>query len=231
MIRLHIIAEGQTERNFVKSVLAPHLAAFKVFADARCVLTSKDRRTSKKHSGGGNSFEKAQRDIQTWIKEDKHGECRFTTMFDLYSLPEDFPDYAVAIRKTDPYERVHLLEESLARSISDRRFIPYIQLHEFEALILAAPQNLSCEYLEHDTPIKNLVSMVSMAPDKNPELIDDGRETAPSKRILRQIPEYRKTTAGVSVVKSIGLPTLRTKCRHFNDWLSRLEQLAAGVAS
>lgn len=44
MIRLHVTAEGQTERAFVKTVLGPHLAQYTVFANARCVLTSKDKR-------------------------------------------------------------------------------------------------------------------------------------------------------------------------------------------
>jgi len=223
VIWLHIIAEGQTEQNFAKRILMPHLANFNIFVDARCVLTSKDKRTSKKYTGGLPSYEKAQNDILAWLREDARPECRFTTMFDLYGLPEGFSGYEEASKIADPYERIRILEESLEQSIGDRRFIPYIQLHEFETLILAAPNNLDREYLEHTTAINALVAMVG---DKNPELINDGDTTAPSKRILHQIPEYRKTTAGVSVVENIGLPTLRAKCRHFNEWLSRLEQLS-----
>jgi len=223
MIRLHITAEGQTEQAFVKQVLTPHLAPFEVYADARCVLTSKDNRAAKEYRGGLLSYEKAKRDIQAWLKEDVNSECRFTTMFDLYALPDDFPGYAEAKGKTDPYERVRILEQAMKDDLDDSRFIPYIQLHEFEALILTDPQQLNWEYLEHEDPIQHLISMVG---DQNPELINDGPETAPSKRILKEIPEYNKVSAGVSVSQKIGLPTLRTKCRHFNDWLTGLEQLA-----
>ena len=59
----------------------------------------------------------------------------------------------------------------------------------------------------------------------NPELINDGPETAPSKRILKEIPEYDKASAGVSVTSKIGLPQLRNRCRHFNEWLGQLENL------
>jgi hypothetical protein len=225
MIRLHVTAEGQTEQNFANRVLTPHLANLNVFVDARCVLTSKDNRAGKEYRGGLKSYEKAKKDIQTWLKEDKHAECRFTTMFDLYALPDNFPGYTDAKKKTDPYEWVRILEESLAWDIDDRRFIPYIQLHEFEALILADPRQLDWEYLEHDVPIENLISMVG---SQNPELINDGKETAPSKRILKEIPEYDKVTAGVAVAGKIGLQTLREKCNHFNEWLSGLEQLAGG---
>ena len=93
MIRLHVIAEGQTEQAFTNRVLIPHLANYRIFADARCVLTSKDKRAAKEYRGGLLSYQKAKQDIITWLKQDKHTECRFTTMFDLYALPEDFPGF------------------------------------------------------------------------------------------------------------------------------------------
>ncbi|MDD4019996.1 DUF4276 family protein [Oligosphaera ethanolica] len=227
MIRLHITAEGQTEQEFAKKVLNPHLALFDVYVDARCVLTSKDKRASREYRGGLLSYEKAKKDIQNWLKEDNHSECRFTTMFDLYALPDDFPGYEESLREADKYKRVEVLERAMQQDIKDPRFIPYIQLHEFEALILADPQQLDWEYLEHDRPINNLKSMID---GQNPELINDGPTTAPSKRILAEIPEYDKVTAGAAVACKIGLETLRQKCQHFNVWLTALEQLA-GVKS
>jgi len=220
-IRLHVTAEGQTEQAFVRDILTPHLATFNVFADARAILTSKDKRAHKQHRGGLISYQKARADIVAWLKQDDHAECRFTTMFDLYALPEDFPGFADAARNTDPYQRVSIIESALFQDINDRRFIPYIQLHEFEALILADPQRLDWEYLEHDRPIGNLLHMVGA---QNPELINDGPQTAPSKRILKEIPEYDKVTAGVSVAQRIGIPAMRSKCGHFAEWLHKLEQ-------
>ena len=222
MIRLHITTEGQTEQAFVEKVLAPHLGLCGVHVKARSVLTSRDKRAGKEYRGGLFSYDKAKRDIQTWIKEDDHTECRFSTMFDLYALPNDFPGFANAQTASDPYERVKRLEESMARDINNRRFISYIQLHEFEALILTDPGKLALEYLEHDTPINNLIAMVS---GQNPELINDGETTAPSKRILKEIPEYNKVTAGVAVAGEIGIKMLRQQCKHFDDWVTQLEQL------
>ena len=89
---------------------------------------------------------------------------------------------------------------------------------------MADAQKLDWEYFEHEAAIDSLVEMVG---DTCPELINDGAETAPSKRILKQIPEYDKVTAGWTVVEQIGLATLRHKCPHFNEWLTRLEQLGA----
>ena len=70
MIRLHITTEGQTEQGFVRRVLAEHLAGFHVFVDARCILTSRDKRTAKEYRGGLIGYEKAKKDILAWIKED-----------------------------------------------------------------------------------------------------------------------------------------------------------------
>ena len=64
MICLHVTAEGQTESAFVKIVLGPHLAPYTVFADARCVLTSRDKRAAKEYRGGLLSYLKAKADIQ-----------------------------------------------------------------------------------------------------------------------------------------------------------------------
>lgn len=43
MIRLHVIAEGQTEETFVRDVLAPHLAHYAVYTDVRCLDSSRRR--------------------------------------------------------------------------------------------------------------------------------------------------------------------------------------------
>ncbi|SMG38668.1 protein of unknown function [Dethiosulfovibrio salsuginis] len=222
MIRLHVTAEGQTELSFVRAVLAPHLAKWGIFADARCVLTSRDNRVSREYRGGLLSYVKAKKDIISWLKEDNHSECRFTTMFDLYALPEDFPGYNRAVGISDRYERVRFLEDAMSKDIRDNRFVPYIQLHEFEAMILSDPQKLDWEYLDHEEAIENLVAL---GKDKNPELINDGVMTAPSKRIIKEIPEYDKVSAGVSVVQRIGLDTLRCRCMHLGEWLLKLEGL------
>lgn len=56
----------------------------------------------------------------------------FTTMFDLYALPDDFPGYEAAKAIGEPYARVAALETAFAEAINDSRFIPYIQLHELK---------------------------------------------------------------------------------------------------
>jgi hypothetical protein len=233
-MRLHITAEGQTEERFVKQVLSPYLGERAVWADARSVLTSKNKRACHSYRGGwrsGSAYPTVKKDICAWMKEDRNRDVRFTTMFDLYGLPEDFPGYAEAGTAPNSYQRVMILEKALAADINgelnDKRFIPYIQLHEFEALILADPQQLEWEFLEHDRPIRRLVDMVARE-GGNPELIDDGENTAPSKRIIAEIAEYegRKATSGPLVAAKIGIPTLLQRCRHFGEWVEGLVRIA-----
>ena len=60
------------------------------------------------------------------------------------------------------------------------------------------------------------------------DMIDDGIETAPSKRIAAEIPAYAsvKASAGPLVAERIGLQTMRAKCCHFGEWIRKLEVLA-----
>lgn len=234
-VRLHITAEGQTEERFVKDVLVPYLGGSGVWADARCVLTSKDKRAGVEYRGGfrrRSPYRTVKADICAWMKEDRRPDVWFTTMFDLYALPDDFPGYAESAKIQKPYNRVKHLEDALredvAAELNDRRFVPYIQLHEFEALVLADPQQLDWEFLEHNAPIQRLVAMVATE-GGNPELIDDGEATAPSKRIVTEIPEYggNKATSGPLVAGKIGMATLRDRCRHFREWVDTLNALGA----
>ena len=88
MIRLHFVVEGQTEETFVNTLLCPHLGQFNVSADARRVEMSPGYR------GGLTSYARAKRDLSRWMKQDQHSDARFTSMFDLYALPADFPQFA-----------------------------------------------------------------------------------------------------------------------------------------
>ena len=134
-IRLNITAEGPTEERFVKQTISNYLGNYNISTDVRNVLTSKDK--YKQYRGGLISYKKAKKDIQTWLKQDKANNAFFTTMFDYYALPNDFPGFEKSKKIYDKYRRVEFLENEFAQDINDDRFIPYIQLHEFEALLFS----------------------------------------------------------------------------------------------
>ena len=223
-MRLNLVVEGQTEEAFVNQILKPHLVQCQVWPSARCITTGRKRDVASK--GGIGSYARARRDLTTWMKEDRNADIRFSTMFDLYGLPSDFPGYESARDLSDPFERVEQLQDAMRNDLEDGRFIPYLQLHEFEALLLADPQKFRARFSESGAGIQKLVELVSSY--ECPELIDDGYHTAPSRRIADLIPEYAgaKVSAGPIVAANIGLHVIRSKCRHFGKWLGTLEDLA-----
>lgn len=224
MMRLHITAEGQTEEAFVNKTLRQYLAQYNVFADVRCVLTSRKR--NKQFRGGMTTYSKAKNDIVRWLHEESHNmDVAFTTMFDYYALPDDFPGYRQASHLLDPYKKVATIERALAADINDRRFIPYIQLHEFETLLFVDPQKFLIEYFDHPEGVAILQKIV--ADFGNPELINLGKDTAPSKRIISVYGDYEgnKPAVGSMIAHEIGIEALKKGCSHFNDWLTKLETI------
>lgn len=229
MIDLTLLAEGKCELRFAKSPIAEHLGGRLVFVHPVAVLTSKDNRASKQYRGGVISYKQVKADLLRFAKRDAHKpEAWLTTMIDLYRLPDDFPGYAHGKTIRDPHQRVDYLEQQFQNDIAFPRFIPYIELHEYEALLFAAPEALA-EYYSEARFAGPVASLVQAADGfANAELVNDGDDTAPSKRIIAVIPEYdrEKATAGPQVALKIGLPRLRERCPHFDAWLARLEKLA-----
>jgi hypothetical protein len=223
LIRLHFVAEGQTEETFINQVLRPHLAAMLIAADARCVQTS--RRRGIIHRGGIQKYSRLKHDLTRWMSEDRNTDARFTTMIDLYGLPADFPGYTALRAVPSPLDRVIALESAFADDIDSPRFVPYLQLHEFEALIFADPSHLLDEFPAQTGAVARLREVASRF--ASPELMDDTPDGAPSKRIQQEIPEYqgRKVSAGPRLAGKIGLQAIRQKCPHFGRWLARLEAL------
>lgn len=226
MIRLHIIAEGQTEVRFIEENLIEHLGFYEIVTDVCAVTTKFDKRAGKKHKGGLISYNQARRDISKWLKSDKSPECRFTTMFDFYGIPKDFPGYKRLTYSMSSEEKVRLLEQEVYDDINDSRFIPYLQLHEFEALLFTDPSMFEREYPESK---EKIIELINISDSFMPEEINDNPQTAPSKRIKRIIPAYEKVYAGPSIAKHIGLVNIREKCPHFNKWLTKLESLGQQV--
>ena len=60
-----------------------------------------------------------------------------------------------------------------------------------------------------------------------PEDINDNSDTAPSKRIEKVIPRYKKKVDGPLLAMEIGLAKIRDKCPRFNGWVTNLESLGS----
>ena len=227
MARLYLFAEGQTEQTFADMVLKPHLAHFGVFLH-NPALIAHARKKGRVHRGGGRNFTAMQKDIKRFLKQESGSDVFFTTMIDLYDLPANFPGIKEAEKfRNDPdigpYKRVEALEESWLDETGDNRFIPFIQLHEFEAYLFSDVSRFDFFFENADSEISALRKMVDRV--QSPELIDDSQHTAPSKRIIARFPEFVKSTDGPQIAERIGLESIRSKCPHFNAWVERLEKL------
>lgn len=220
-VRLYLTVEGETELKFAKETLFPHLAKFEVDVRPRMVLTN--RKLGER--GGALGFQRLKRDTLRMMKEDAQPEARFSTMIDLYALPADYPGWKQAEKQSKPADRVKELEKALAAEFADPRFISFLQLHEFEALLYCDLAQIQSRIEDSEKAISQLRQEVDGF--KCPEEINEGDTTAPSKRLIRHLPRYEKlkVRVGAPAANSIGLPVLRDQCPHFGQWLARLEEL------
>jgi hypothetical protein len=221
MTRLNIIVEGPTEETFVRELLAPHLGQHGVFATARSVETG--RRKGRIFRGGVVGYEKVRKDIVSWLKQDS--AALVSTMFDYYALPEDFPKPDTLKGGLPVHQWVTQLEQALTEDIGDTRFVPYIQLHEFEALLFSDVEKTGSALGATPEQVEQLRRI--RAAFETPEHINDSPETAPSKRLLQLFPGYDKPVFGSLALGRMGLPAIRQSCPHFASWLTRLESLSA----
>jgi hypothetical protein len=225
MPRLYLFAEGMTELTFADTVLKPHLADFGVYLHPP-ILIAHARKKGKVHRGGGRKYLPMKNDILRFLAQEKAADVFFTTMIDLYAIHTELPGLAEAEKlRRIPEKRAQFLEQEFARDIGDRRFIPYIQLHEYEAYLFSDPSWFEYFYDHHEEQIASLKAIA--AEHETPELINDRPHKAPSKRIIAELPDYEgaKAAVGPQVAELIGLEVIRSKCPHFAAWLSQLERL------
>lgn len=227
MKHLNIVVEGNSEELFINDVLKPHLVQFNIFVSARRITTGWDRLNRKPAKGGLLYYSWFKNDILNWIASDRgNTNCWYTSMLDLYAFPKGGESpYNEQIQSIqNPFTKINALQNAIEQDINHVRFISYVQLHEFETFLMVDPSRLISLYPDKQVAINRLKRDIGAT---IPELINDSPETAPSKRIIKFIPEYeaQKAQVGPLVAEDIGLIHLREKCEHFNQWVSKLEVL------
>ncbi len=219
MKRVHILVEGQTEETFVRDVLAPHLLGFEIVFTP-IVIATKRVKSGFKFKGGVSNYDKLRKDLRRLLGDT--GVLAVTTMIDYYGLPRDFPG-ATELPPGDCYRRVEFLQDSFRVDLGSDRFLPYISLHEFEALLLVSPREIEAKFSGRGIarPLAEAVKTMG-----SPERADDGQRTHPAARILDLVPGYRKPLDGPVIAMRIGLQAIRRECPHFDRWVSALETFA-----
>lgn len=216
MKRIIIICEGYSELAFCKDILEPHLNQFQI--ELYCELTSQSK------DGGITKWGHIKDQINKISQE--YPDAIITTFLDYYGIDKShkFPNWAESKLIQHKTTRMEFLEKGMDDFIEDTiNFIPYIQLHEFEALVFSDYNAFEILYDEQDA---NLYALKKICTDyPNPEDINDSAVTAPSKRLIKNINRYNKKESGIDLLLVIGLEKIRNKCPHFNDWLKKLETI------
>ncbi len=214
MKRLKIICEGQTEREFCQNVLAPYLSRFDIFIQAPLIKSTK---------GGVVKWSVLKKEIEIHLREPN---VVVSTLIDYYGLQSkhSFPSWSDGEKIIDKDERMDFIENAMKENISDAvnfRFLPYLQLHEFEGLLFN-----DIQLFHTQIPPKDLVGIEELkktfADYDNPEMINNSRETSPSHRLKRIIKGYNKPLYGHYFAEAIGIEKIRAKCPRFNQWIEKM---------
>lgn len=210
MIRLAISVEGATEEEFINAILAVHLQNIGVVPTPISL-------------DGNISIPRLSQEMSLLY----HNFDAVTSLVDFYGF------------KGKGLLTPHDLEQSLLDSIqvkirrnwNARRVIPYIQVHEFEALLFSDTTAFPAGVATALSPemLDKLAAIRQQFP--TPEHINDNPNTTPSHRIIDIIPRYNKVAAGPLIAQDIGLPKIRQECPRFNAWLTRLENLPQSLSA
>ena len=218
MKRLIIVCEGQTEQEFCNDILQPHLIQFGIVVQ---------NPTIKKTAGGIVSWSSLKHQIETHLKQDP--TAFVTTLIDFYGIHanHNYPNWLQANQHNDKNIGMDLMEQGMLASIPaqlQQKFIPYIQLHEFEGLLFCDINVFDNGFEENEFLDYNYL-VQTINDNQNPELINDSSITAPSKRLLKIIKDYSKITHGCLIAQDIGINKMRAKCPRFNKWIDDLEHI------
>lgn len=223
MIRVHVICEGQTEEEFIRHLLGPALLEKQVSLLPSCI-------GKVGHKGGNVNLSRLSTDVRERLLRDQ--QCYCTTMLDYYGLPAEFPGKTEGAKQHDISDKQKKVGEALAQWAVDNwgyqtssRFIPYIQMHEFEGLLFSDPCALAGS-INHIEAVDDFKKVRARFP--TPEWINDSPHTAPSKRIMRLFPAYDKPEHPLLAALDVGLDTMRRECLLFDAWIKRLEGLNTG---
>lgn len=221
MSEVFAVVEGPTEQTFFREVLSPWLAYQNVFAKA--VVVGKT---------GGNKYSDAKADMIRFLKQ-RH-DTFVTCMFDFYGMGNKWPGREEANGKNHENKPLAVeagILEDISKALTDfrkDRLIPYVQMHEYEALLFSYPKALSIALGNQSSEEEFQIIRKGFS---SPEHINDSPNTAPSKRVAQVFRSYqtgyRKPLHGSIAAKQTTIETMMSECPHFKDWVSHLAELGS----
>ena len=219
-VEVMTIVEGATEESFIKRVLAPYLGYKNIGMHATQV-------TKPGQKGGDIRFGRVKNDVIRHLKQ--RSDTIVTLFLDFYGLA-DWPGLNSIQGNSTPAQIEKILVESTISEIKDllpdmkleHRFFPFFIVHEFETLLFSNPGILA----EGLGIKKEKIEGTLLQFNGDLERINNSRETAPSKRLEKWMPAYKKTVNGIPIAAKIGIEQMRSSVPLFDKWLRELEATA-----
>jgi hypothetical protein len=214
--RIIIICEGLTEKEFCIDVLQPYFTPKNIQIQTPLI---------KKSGGGIVAWSVLKKQIESHLRSDT--VAIVTSLMDYYGIYEKhgYPSWEEAHMKSNKAERMDILEQGMYNEIAEDiryRFIPYIQLHEFEGLLFTDINVFKNNFLPYEFCDSHEFEAI-FRKFSNPEDINDNPNTAPSKRLEHHIIGYNKPVYGAMLAHETGLKQIRNKCPRFNNWIAKIE--------
>jgi hypothetical protein len=221
MSEIVVIVEGLTEKIFIKDMVTPYLAQKGIYITP--IVVSKPGQ-----KGGDIRFARVKRDLELHLKQ-RH-DTYVTLFVDYYGIRNDWPGIEEARKKKIPAKIAAVVNKSTMEAVQslfgetdpDRRFIPFVAVHEFETLLFSDAGILATELGVKRSKVDAILNECG-----EPEKINNSDETAPSKRLEDLNDRFKKTSTGIAIARAVGLSKMRTACPLFNAWMTTLESLPA----
>ncbi len=224
-IEVIAIVEGRTEQIFIESLLTPYLANRKIFICATQV-------SKPGQKGSDVRFARVKNDLALHLRQ--RSDTYVTTFVDYYGI-KAWPGIDRVAPNATPKQIAACINQATKTEVdalfsaqqSARRFIPYMAIHEFEALLFSDSAVLAAELGIAENEVTNVLAEFG-----EPEAINNNAQTAPSKRLdhWSKNRRFAKTSAGIALAKIIGITKMREKCSLFNSWIASLETIVKELA-
>ncbi|MDY0288312.1 MAG: DUF4276 family protein [Sphaerochaeta sp.] len=219
-IEVIAIVEGKTEQVFIEKILAPYLGYKNIGIRATQVSKPGEK-------GGDVRFSRVKKDLMRHIKQ--RPDTYITTFIDYYGISE-WPGLDLVSQKSLPTQIAKTINEATKAQVVSlfsnqnvaMRFIPFIAVHEFEALLFSDTRILADQLGIRESLVKEVILECG-----SPEAINNSPLTAPSKRLDAWSTQgkFLKTTMGISIAEEIGIDKIRSKCPLFDNWLTIFEEI------
>ena len=209
-----IVVEGRTEERFVEEIL-------QVFVGndvwLRPIVAHTKRIAGRKAKRGGAAWTHYRSHLRSLCSQPQWWAV--TTLIDLYGFPADI-QLAESLGTSGGHAAAAQLCEVMAREIGDTRFLPFVMVHEFEALVIAAGARLPSVFGK--ARAAHEFQKLLAEHDGNAELIDSHPHSSPAARVEGIIAEYSKVRDGIDIIERAGLRSCLHACPQLAEWIEWL---------